>query len=237
MKIKPLEGHRRILLKISGEFLKGPHKKGLCWETLGTLCDQIATLNGPYQWVIMVGGGNFFRGRELKGMCSSNTADALGMMSTYLNALALRDQLSARGCPCDLWTAHRLEGTGKMFNVHSIQQALACSEVVICGGGLGHGATSTDTAAFIRAYELECDLILKATNVDGIYAQDPKVHANSPRYERLSYGKALQENLKIMDYGALALGLEHKRPCIVFSLDYGLLSLSEGNSPYSVLHA
>lgn len=209
---------------------------GLCWETVAKISAQIAQLKNQHQWVIMVGGGNFFRGRQLKGLCETNTADSLGMVATYLNGLALRDGLTAQGVVCDLWTAHGMDEVGKIFNAHRIQQALGSSEVIICCGGLGHGAASTDTAAFVRAYELNCHMILKATNVDGLYSDDPKRNPLAQRYESLTYGQALEQKLAIMDFGAMVLGLEHKRPCLIFSLEHGMPLLCRGECPYSFLY-
>jgi len=227
---------QRILLKISGEFLQGSKTHGLCWDTLDQMCRSLSELK-QFQWVIVIGGGNFFRGQEGAAYCGQGTADTMGMLSTHLNGLALAAGLSRFGVPSCIMTARAIEGVGEPFSVIKAKDALNDGSVVICTGGLGHGAMTTDTAAVVRACELDCDWIIKGTSVKGVYDADPKTHPDALFYPRISYAQAIAKNLKVVDMTALTLAQCYAKPMIIFSLQdaAGLLGLITGNIQHSLI--
>ena len=225
---------KRILFKISGQFLQGDQKGGICTQVTGKICAHIASLP-EHQWVIVVGGGNFFRGKESRANFGSHISDTMGMMATYLNGLALMGLLKKEGVKARIFCARGVEGVGEPFSPSAIEECLANKEVVICAGGLGHGAMTTDTAAVVRACELECDLILKGTRVQGVYDKDPMVYPDASFYKTLTYREAITQKLGILDQTALVLAEENKKPMIVFSLlGEGILSLFNNTIPYTL---
>lgn len=225
---------KRILFKISGQFLQGDQKGGICAQVVGKICAQIASLP-TYQWVIVVGGGNFFRGKESRDNFGPHISDTMGMMATYLNGLALVGLFKKEGVKARLFCARAVEGVGEVFSPAVIEEALANKEVVICAGGLGHGAMTTDTTAVVRACELGCDLILKGTRVQGIYDKDPLIYPDASFYKTLTYREAITQKLGIMDQTALVLAEENKKPMVVFSLlGEGILTLFNNTIPYTL---
>ena len=233
MHIQP--GHR-ILLKISGEFLQGNSTHGLCWDTLDGICQALRELQS-YQWIIMVGGGNFFRGNQGASYCGQGIADTMGMMSTHLNGLALLGGLSRAGLKPILMTARSVDGVGYPFNVSTANNAVTAGSVLICTGGLGHGAMTTDTASVVRACELDCDWIIKGTSVKGVYAADPKKDPTAEFYPHISYDHAILSNLGIVDITALTLARAYQKPMIIFSLKdpKGLVGLVHHEIEYSLI--
>jgi uridylate kinase len=226
----------RILLKISGEFLQGQGTHGVCWDTLDSITQALAELP-EYQWVIMVGGGNFFRGHQGASYCGQGIADSMGMMSTHLNGLALMAGFHRAGLNACLMTARRIEGVGSPFNVSDAHNALITGSVLICTGGLGHGAMTTDTAAVVRACELDCQWIIKGTSVKGIYSADPKKDPMAAFYPHTSYDAAIQNNLAIVDMTALTLAKAYSKSMIIFSLKdpQGLGAVLDGTMEFSLL--
>lgn len=209
---------RRILLKISGELLRGSTAShGLCFSFIHSLCCQLSQLSS-YQFVLVVGGGNFFRGRDGADNCPAHTADSIGMLATVMNGLALSQGLTHLQIPNRLLCARSIEGVGESYDPHKGMSALQRGEIVICAGGLGHGAMTTDTTAVVRGIELECDVILKGTHVQGIYSSDPITCKEAIFYPNISYTQALEQRLNVMDSTALTLAREHDKPIVVFSL-------------------
>lgn len=226
----------RILLKVSGEFLQGKQDHGVCWNTIDRFCRDIAGLS-QYQWVVIVGGGNFFRGRQGKSFCDMAAADMMGMLATGMNGIALLSLFRKIGKPAHLYSSRSCEVVGPTFNAHHAHERLEKGEVIICSGGLGHGAMTTDTTAVVRACELECDLILKGTKVKGIYSEDPMINQNACFFPHLTYEESLLRKLKVMDLTALTLAWEMKKDIIIFSLTEGLQGLIEQKIQYSLLTA
>jgi uridylate kinase len=229
------------LIKLSGEFLQGEGTGGVCWDTLGLLSRQIKGL-APRQIVLVLGGGNFFRGVQRytsqgETLCSLATADTMGMLATLLNALAFSEALHKEGVPNRLFSAQPMASIAEAYHPRQALRALQDGEVVLCAGGLGHGAMTTDTAAVVRACELECHMLLKGTSVQGVYSHDPKLHEEAVFYPTLSLQDALDRRLRIMDLTALTLALEHKKPILIFSLrpPNALVHLVQGTHPYSLL--
>ncbi len=212
--------YRRLLLKLSGEALMGPDAFGYHAETLAGMVRQIdAAVALGVQMGIVVGGGNLFRGASgaLSGMDRA-TADAMGMLATVMNALALKDALMTAGVPAQVMTAVSIAHVGEPFERDAAVRHLEAGRVVIFGGGTGNPFFTTDTAAALRAAEIGADLMLKATKVDGVYSADPKKEPTATRYERLSFDEAIARNLGVLDIAAFALCREQKLPLNVFSI-------------------
>ena len=212
--------YNRILLKLSGEALMGPDPFGYHAETLNGIVQQIDEVAGlGVQIGIVVGGGNLFRGATgaLAGMDRA-TADAMGMLATVMNALALKDALMMAGIPAQVITAVSIAHVGEPFERDAAVRLLEAGRVVIFGGGTGNPFFTTDTAAALRAVEIGAELMLKATKVDGVYTADPKKDPAATRYERLSYDEAIARNLGVLDTAAFALCRDQKLPLQVFSI-------------------
>jgi uridylate kinase len=211
---------QRILLKFSGEALAGSAGFGYNPEVLLGVCRQVAQLASQgVQIAIVVGGGNLFRGASSVGEgIHRATADQMGMLATMMNGLALRDTLSSLGVPVSIYSGVEASGVVPAFNAFEARQALARGDVVILPGGTGSPYFTTDTAAALRAAELSCDLVLKATKVDGIYTADTKKDPTATRYSQLTYREALDKNLAIMDTAAFILCQENGIPIRVFDM-------------------
>lgn len=211
---------RRILLKLSGEALMGPDAFGYHADTLQGMVAQIKDVVALGTQVgIVVGGGNLFRGATgaLSGMDRA-TADAMGMLATVMNALALKDALQAAGVEARVQTAVAIAHVGEAFERDSAVRHMQKGRVVIFGGGTGNPFFTTDTAAALRGAEIGADLMLKATKVDGVYTADPKKDPTATRYERLSFDEAIARNLGVLDTAAFALCREQKLPLCVFNI-------------------
>lgn len=212
--------YKRILLKLSGEALMGPDAFGYHAGTLNGIVRQIDEVAGlGVQIGIVVGGGNLFRGATgaLSGM-ERATADAMGMLATVMNALALKDALMMAGIPAQVQTAVTIAHVGEPFERDAAVRHLEAGRVVIFGGGTGNPFFTTDTAAALRAAEIGAELMLKATKVDGVYTADPKKDPAATRYETLSFDEAIAKNLGVLDTAAFALCREQKLPLQVFSI-------------------
>jgi len=216
MAIKPK--FSRILLKLSGESLGDTHGVGILPEAVHHMAKQICEVRQlGVQVVVVVGGGNIFRG--LKGSergIERATGDYMGMLATIINALALQDALEKLGCPTRVQSAIVMSQVAEPFIRRRAVRHLEKDRVVIFGGGTGNPYFSTDTAAALRANEIGAEVILKATKVDGVYDSDPKKNKNAKRFEEISYLDALQRQLKVMDSTAFSLCMDNKMPIIVF---------------------
>lgn len=211
---------RRILLKLSGEALMGPDAFGYHAETMAGFVAQIREVTAlGVQVGIVVGGGNLFRGASgaLSGM-NRATADAMGMLATVMNALALKDALTRAGVPARVQTAVAIAHVGEAFERDAAVRELEAGNVVIFGGGTGNPFFTTDTAAALRAAEISAELLLKATKVDGVYTADPKKDPAARRYESLSFDEAIAKNLGVLDTSAFALCREQKLALVVFDI-------------------
>ena len=211
---------KRILLKLSGEALGGEQSFGICPETVADMARQIAELrNLGVQVVIVVGGGNIFRGMEGEGAgIDRATGDYMGMLATIINALALQNSLEHLKVETRVQTAIEMSEVAEPFIRRRAMRHLEKGRVVIFGGGTGNPYFSTDTAAALRANEIGADVILKATRVDGIYDSDPERNPKAKRYREISYLECLQKQLRVMDSTAFSLCLDNKMPIVVFDL-------------------
>lgn len=212
--------YRRILLKLSGEALGGKGSMGIASDAVKETALQIAEVRElGVQIVIVVGGGNIFRG--LSGSeqgIERATGDYMGMLATVINALALQDQLEKLGIETRVQSAISMPQVAESFIRRRAMRHLEKGRVVVFGGGTGNPYFSTDTAAALRANEIGAEVILKATKVDGIYDSDPAKNPKAKRYEQVSYLDALQKQLKVMDSTAFSMCMDNKMPIIVFDL-------------------
>jgi uridylate kinase len=212
--------YKRILLKLSGEALEGDQDHGIHPQTLRQVADQIKQIvDLGVQVAVVVGGGNLFRG--LAGAATGmnrSTADAMGMLATVINCLALQDALLGKGQRCRVMSAVPVGFGTEPFSTRQAIAHLEAGEVLMLGAGTGHPYLTTDTAAALRALEVEADVLLKATKVDGIYDKDPVEHADAVRFDVLTYDEVLQRRLKVMDLTAVTLCRDNALPLVVFDL-------------------
>lgn len=212
--------YKRVLLKISGEALMGDQPYGQDHPTLLRICEDIkATIHMGVEVCIVVGGGNIFRGMsgEASGM-ERASADYMGMLATVMNALALQNTLERMDMDTRVLSAISMMQICEPYIRRRALRHLEQGRVVIFGAGTGNPFFTTDTAGTLRAIEMGCDAILKATQVDGVYDADPKTNPDATRYETLSYQDVLVKNLRVMDASAVSLARENKIPIVVFSI-------------------
>ncbi len=214
----PQPKYKRILLKISGEALSGEKKIGLDYSVINKICESIKDCaEAGVQIGIVVGGGNFWRGRT-SGAMDRTRADHIGMLATTMNALALADVLEALGVDVRVQTAIAMHQVAEPYIRNRAVRHLEKGRVVIFGCGTGNPFFSTDTASTLRAAEIEADVVMKATMVDGVYDKDPKIHSDAVKYDKLSYSEILIKNLAVMDSAAASLCKDNDIPIIVFDL-------------------
>ena len=220
MKKRATPKYRRILLKLSGEALGDESGCGINPEAIHEMARQVREVKDMgVEVVIVVGGGNIFRGLHgsEKGI-ERATGDYMGMLGTVINALALQDALEKQGVPTRVQSAIAMSQVAEPFIRRRAVRHLEKGRVVIFGGGTGNPYFSTDTTAALRAAEIGADVILKATKVDGVYDSDPKKNPAARRFEKISYIEALQKQLKVMDSTAFSLCMDNKMPIIVFDM-------------------
>ena len=227
--------YSRILLKISGEQLAGGDSSGINPEFLGWLAHEIKKVTeAGIQVVIVVGGGNFLRGATFAGHGIDRvTADYMGMLATVMNGLALKDVLEYNGQPTRIQTNVHMNQVAEQFVRLRAIRHLEKGRVVIVTGGLGKPFLTTDTTSASVALELNCDVILKATKVDGIYNKDPAKYADAVKFETVTFKESVEnENILVMDKAALGLAMEQNMPVIVFELakDGNILRAANGES-------
>ncbi len=220
MKKKVQPKYSRILLKLSGEALGGGAGVGISPEALRNMAEQIREVREfGVQVVIVIGGGNIFRGLQgCERGIERATGDYMGMLATVINSLALQDALEKLAVPTRVQSAITMSQVAEPFIRRRAVRHLEKGRVVIFGGGTGNPYFSTDTAAALRANEIGAEVILKATKVDGIYDSDPKKNPKAKRFTEISYIDALQKQLKVMDSTAFSLCMDNKMPIIVFDL-------------------
>ena len=214
----PRPRHRRVLLKLSGEALQGGREFGIDPHFLRRVAREVReAVEAGVEVAIVVGGGNIFRGVEgVAGGLDRATADYMGMLATVINGLALRDALEREGVRALLQSAIRMDGVAEPFSEREAAEHLRGGGVVIFAAGTGNPFFTTDTAAVLRAVQIRADVVLKATNVDGVYDSDPKVNPNAKRFDKLTYMEVLGMGLKVMDSTAVSLSMENGLPIVVF---------------------
>ena len=215
----PETKYKRVLLKLSGEALAGKKGTGVDVETVGAICDKIKeVVEMGVQVAIVVGGGNFWRGRNGHQM-ERTTADYMGMLATAMNGLALQDALEARGVYTRVQTAIEMREIAEPFIQRKAEKHLNRGRVVVFACGTGHPYFTTDTAAVLRATEIDADVILLGKSVDAVYDSDPKENPNAKKYDEVSYMEALEKDLKVMDSTAIAMCRDNHMPLLVFGIE------------------
>ena len=211
---------RRVVVKLSGEALQGGLTHGLESATLDRIADDLAAAAElGAEIAVVVGGGNFFRGiRGAEKGIERARADSIGMLATVMNALAIEYAIEKRGRAARALSAVAMPSVCEPYSRQAALHHLGKGRIVILAGGTGNPFFTTDTGAALRAAELSCDAIMKATQVDGVYSADPKKDPTATRYERLSHDEAIARNLAVMDTAAFALARENRIPIIVFSI-------------------
>ncbi|MBR4892704.1 MAG: UMP kinase [Clostridia bacterium] len=211
--------YKRVLLKLSGEALSNKEGFGLNFTKIKEVCEQVKILTQMgIETAIVVGGGNFWRGRSGDNM-DRTRADHMGMLATTINALAILDTLESVGVPARVQTGIEMKQIAEPYIRNKAIRHLEKGRVVVFGCGTGNPFFSTDTAASLRAAEIEAEVILLAKNVDGVYSADPNIDKNAVKYDSIKYIDVLNKGLKVMDSTAISLCMDNKIPIEVFGLD------------------
>ena len=213
--------YKRILLKLSGESFSKEGKGGIDVDRVKFISGELAEIKRMgIQIAIVIGGGNIFRGREAsRNGIDQVSADYMGMLGTVINALALQDSLEKLNIETRVQTAIEMKAIAEPYIRRRAIRHLEKDRIIILAAGTGHPFFTTDTAAALRAIELEADAILKATKVDGIYESDPLLNVNALKYKKISFLDFLNKNLRVMDATSISLCMENKVPVIVFNLN------------------
>ncbi|WP_349372005.1 UMP kinase [Salinarimonas sp.] len=232
--------YKRILVKLSGEALQASDGYWLDAQVLAGLAEDIARAQGAgFEIALVIGGGNIIRGARMSaaGWIDRATADSMGMLATVMNSLALETALNAAGVPARTMSAVSMPTICETYARQPALHHLEKGQVVVLAGGTGNPFFTTDTSAVLRAAELRCDAVLKATNVDGVYSADPKRDPQAQRYDRLTHDEAIGRDLKVMDTAAFALAREQKLPIIVGSVHApsSVVAILEGAAPATVV--
>lgn len=214
--MKPI--YKRVLLKVSGEALAGDKKTGLNYDVINEICTSIKKcVDAGVQVAVVVGGGNFWRGRS-SGAMDRTRADHIGMLATAMNALALADSLEALGCVTRVQTAILMQQVAEPYIRNRAVRHLEKGRVVIFGCGTGNPFFSTDSAAALRAVEIQADIFLKATLVDGVYNKDPHKYPDAKKYDKLTFSQVLNDELQVMDSTAASMCRDNDMKMFVFDL-------------------
>ena len=226
--------YKRILLKVSGEVLAGDQSFGIEPKYLEATARQIVdAAKTGVQIAIVPGGGNIFRGMEMAaGIADRVTRDMMGTLGTVINALALSSAVTNAGVRSKVFSATTMPSVADTYTARAAKAALEEGYVVVLGGGTGNPFFTTDTAAALRAIELDCDILLKGTKVDGVYSEDPKKNPNAKRYETISHEEVIARDLRVMDTAAFALARDNGLPILVYALDDkgGLMGVLDGRT-------
>jgi len=211
--------YKRVIIKLSGEAMSGPVGHGINTSTVQSICEQIKEVfELGVEIAIVVGGGNFWRGRSGEGMDKS-TADYMGMLATVINALGLQDVLEEMGVPVRVQTAIEMKQIAEPYIRRKAIRHLEKRRIVIFASGTGNPFFTTDTTAALRAAEIDAEIILLAKSIDAVYDSDPLINPNAKRYTELTYIEVLNKGLKVMDSTATSLCMDNHIPILVFGLD------------------
>ncbi|MBL6468012.1 MAG: UMP kinase [Mogibacterium sp.] len=230
--------YKRVLIKLSGEALAGEDKFGVNPEMTAKTAAQIKEIHDEgVQIAIVVGGGNFFRGRTGKNIDRA-TADYMGMLATVMNALALQDSLLSIGCDAKVMTAIEIRDMAEGYSRRKALDYLDDNKVVIFGGGTGSPFFSTDTTAALRAAEMNAEVILLAKNIDAVYSEDPNVNPNAERYEELTYMDIVEKELRVMDLTAATLCKDNDIQLYVFAMaeEGNMMKVINGENVGTLIH-
>ncbi len=231
---------KRILFKVSGEAMMGTKEFGHDLEAIKKICDQIIAAHElGCEIALVVGGGNIFRGISVAATGMERaSADYMGMLATCINGLALQNALEKRGMETRMQSAIQMDSICEPYVKRKAARHLEKNRIVIFAAGTGNPFFTTDTAAVLRAIEVKCDVVLKGTQVDGVYSADPKFDKNAVRYEKMKYIDVLKQDLKVMDQTAITLAKDNKLPIIVFSIkgDNALCDVVQGKGKFTIIN-
>ena len=230
--------YKRVLIKLSGEALAGEDKFGVNPEMTAKTAAQVKEIHDQgVQIAIVVGGGNFFRGRTGKNIDRA-TADYMGMLATVMNALALQDSLLSIGCDAKVMTAIEIRDMAEGYSRRKALDYLDDNKVVIFGGGTGSPVFSTDTTAALRAAEMNAEVILLAKSIDAVYSEDPNVNPDAERYEELTYMDIVEKELRVMDLTAATLCKDNDIQLYVFAMaeEGNLMKVINGENVGTLIH-
>ena len=218
---EPTTVYRRVLLKLSGESFSRAGERGIGMEEVLHIARQVQkAAQSGCQIALVIGGGNILRGSQFKdqhGGIQEATAHYMGMLATVINGLAMQDALESLGCSTRLMSAIRMDGVAEPYIRRRGRRHLEKGRIIILAAGTGSPYVTTDTAAAQRALELDCDILMKATRVDGVYSDDPEKNPHAVLYRDLEYSALREQNLRVMDSTAIAQCMEHKMPILVFN--------------------
>ena len=231
--------YQRILLKLSGEALMGPKQSGLDPKTVDRICTEIAGIHAlGAQVSLVIGAGNIFRGMAGTAIgIERSSADYMGMLATVMNALAVQSVIEGKGVPSRVQSAIPMATVCEPYIRRRAMRHMEKGRVVIFAAGTGNPFFTTDTAAALRAVEMDCDALLKGTQVDGVYDVDPKITESAHRFNRLSYSDVISRDLRVMDTSAIALARENGVPILIFSIHNpgGLSEVVHGKGTYTLI--
>jgi len=212
--------YQRILIKLSGEYLGGDKGMGFDFSVIKQLTDQIKDIHAlGVEIALVLGGGNFFRGTQNIPIDMDRVeADHIGMLATVMNSICLKEALICEKMKSEVMTGLEAPGVAKQFDKRVALNLLKEGNILVFGGGTGNPYFSTDTAAVLRGLEIEADIVIKGTKVDGVYDKDPVIHSSAKRYESLTFSDVLEKDLKVMDSSAIALCRDNDLPLSVLSL-------------------
>ncbi|MCH5350363.1 MAG: UMP kinase [Clostridiales bacterium] len=230
--------YKRVLLKLSGEALGGPSGTGIDPETVDGVVTQLVELaHKGVEIAIVVGGGNFWRGRQGVAM-NRVTADHMGMLATVMNALALQDAIENKGVSTRVQTALTINSVAEPFILRKAIHHFEEGRIVILACGTGNPYFTTDSGAALRAAEIKADVLLMAKNVDGVYDCDPKTNKNAKKYKELSYMDVINKNIAVMDFTSITMCMENKIPIVAFGLSEknSIIRAAEGEMIGTIIH-
>ena len=213
--------YKRVMLKISGEGLAGTDKTGIDTEIVMKTARQFVDLQKlGVQVCVVIGGGNFFRGAKNAGtMMDRSVADQIGMLATVMNAMALKSALEKSGADVCVFSGIRVPQICDSYNFRNAISAVKENKIVIFAGGTGSPYFTTDTGAALRAIEMHCDILMKATQVDGVYDSDPRYNPQAKRYDEVTFTEVLQKNLNVLDMTAAAMAQDADLPVMIFAMN------------------
>lgn len=218
---KPKPKYKRVLLKLTGELFGDKNGKGINFKSFEKIASTLIRIRKStgVELVIVVGGGNIFRGRERAENVDQATADYMGMLATVINGMALQEALERLGTPTRMMTAFEIHAVAEPYIRRRAIRHLEKGRIVILTAGVGSPFFTTDTGAALRAVEINCDVLIKATNVDGVFSDDPQKNRKAKRLYGLTYDEVIQGNLNVMDATAFTLCRKEKMPIIVFNIN------------------
>jgi len=228
---------KRVLIKISGEALKGDQESIHDFKVLDYISSNVAKLiENDYSVSIVVGGGNIYRGASLKEMEISRVqGDHIGMLSTIINGIVIYENMKKHKIDCRLMSSIWVDQICDKYSYDKALKHLSNNRVMIFVGGTGNPFYTTDSSAVLKAIEMKCKIVLKATNIDGVYSEDPKKNPDAKRFDKINYDQVIINNLKIMDLGAISMAKEFKLPIKIFKLGDDFYDILSGMGKYTLI--